>query len=210
MWRIEAQPSHCPVHSNVIADRIRRAREGDGAALGELLEQYRGWLKLMAARDIDPRAGRRVDASDVVQQTCLSVHRRITEFDGETPAQFLAWLQKIHQHNVQDAGRDQIHAQKRSTDREEYTTNPGGILEGHTSTPSQRLMRDEEAVRLASLLDELTEDQREAVRLRFLEGHKLGEIAEQMERTEAAVAALIQRGLVALRHHLRDEEAPHG
>jgi len=192
-----------------IADQIRRARQGDGAALGELLEHFRGHLKVMAARDVDPRAARRVDASDIVQQTCLSVHRRIAEFDGETPAQFLAWLQKIHQHNVQDVARDEIHTQKRSTDSEEYPSDPG-VLMGDASTPSQRVMRDEEAVRLASLLDDLTEDQRQAVRLRFFEGHKLREIAERMGRTEAAVAALIQRALAALRHRLRDQEAPHG
>src|SRR5580704_8652172 len=74
---------------------IKRARGGDHAALGELLEKYRRYLWGLADRMLDDRAAARIDASDVVQQTCLSVHKQITEFEGHDDAQFVAWLRQI-------------------------------------------------------------------------------------------------------------------
>ena len=46
---------------------------------------------------------------------------------------------------------------------------------------------------------------REAVRLRHLEGKSLAEMAQRMDRSERAVAALLNRGIVALRGRLRRE-----
>ena len=60
-------------------------------------------------------------------------------------------------------------------------------------------MRGEQAVRLAMLLGKLPQDQREALRLRYLEGKTLLEIAERLDRSEMAVAGLLKRGLRSLR-----------
>ena len=85
---------------------IERARGGDQVALGELLEKYRRYLWGLADRMLDDRAAARIDASDVVQQTCLSVHKQITEFDGHDDAQFAAWLRQIHERNIRNAARE--------------------------------------------------------------------------------------------------------
>ena len=50
-----------------------------------------------------------------------------------------------------------------------------------------------------SSLARLTEDQRDVVRLRFLEGKPVAEIAIRLGKTEAAVHMLSHRGLKALR-----------
>ena len=63
-------------------------------------------------------------------------------------------------------------------------------------------MRDEQSVRLAAALAKLPDDQREAVRLRHLEGCTLAELAERFNRSEDAVAALLKRGLENLRKRL--------
>ena len=49
---------------------------------------------------------------------------------------------------------------------------------------------------------ELADDQRQAVRMRYLEGEPLAVVAERMQRSPDAVVGLIRRGLVALRRHL--------
>ena len=49
------------------------------------------------------------------------------------------------------------------------------------------------------LLGKLPQDQREALRLRYLEGKTLLEIAERLDRSEMAVAGLLKRGLRSLR-----------
>jgi RNA polymerase sigma-70 factor (ECF subfamily) len=67
-------------------------------------------------------------------------------------------------------------------------------------------MRGESAVQLALAIATLPEAQQEAIRLRHLEGMSLAQIAQQMERSEEAVAGLIKRGLRGLRDRLATSE----
>ena len=60
-------------------------------------------------------------------------------------------------------------------------------------------MKGERAVRLAIMLGKLPEVQREAIRLRYLEGRTLQQIAKSIGRSEMAVAGLLKRGLRSLR-----------
>jgi RNA polymerase sigma-70 factor (ECF subfamily) len=73
------------------------------------------------------------------------------------------------------------------------------------SSPSQRVLVGESAARLAAALAELPDDQREAVRLRYLEGRSLAEIAERTSRSVVAAAGLVKRGLIQLRKAMQEE-----
>jgi RNA polymerase sigma-70 factor (ECF subfamily) len=74
-----------------------------------------------------------------------------------------------------------------------------GWLAADQSSPSHRAIRAEAAIKLARALRQLPEDQREAVRLRHLEGWSLSELAEHFGRSQFAVAGLVKRGLQTLR-----------
>ena len=65
-------------------------------------------------------------------------------------------------------------------------------------------MQGELAVRLAVEIEKLPSDQREAVRLRHLEGWSLKNLAGHFHRSESAVAGLLKRGLRGLREQLAD------
>jgi RNA polymerase sigma-70 factor (ECF subfamily) len=67
-------------------------------------------------------------------------------------------------------------------------------------------MRGEMAIRLAAEIESLPDDQRDAVRLRHLEGWSIGELAVHFDRSESAVAGLLKRGLRRLRDQLADSE----
>ena len=163
---------------------------------------------MLAQRSVGGWLEARVDASDLVQQTFLSAFRNIKDFSGDDEAQFVAWLRKIHQRNIQDTIRQNVYAQKRAIANEQSLDGSqlGELAEGSGSaaSPSQRAMQGEQAVQLANALQTLPEDQREAVRLRHLEGWSLAQLAEQFKRSEDAVAALLKRGLENLRKGLRD------
>ncbi len=192
----------------ISADLIHRACTGDRDALGELLEHHRGYLRVIAQRIIGQRLGNRLDASDIVQQTCMSAFGNIEGFVGETADEFVAWLRTIHERNVKNALRDHIGTQKRSISREQSIEGDEAIaarVSIEQSSPSQRMMMGEQAVRLAEVLQHLPDDQREAVRLRYLEGWSLAQISEHMGRTKFSTAGLVKRGLIALRKHLRTE-----
>src|SRR5688500_2620695 len=80
---------HMSTSATFIGTLLDRARTGDAAAVGELLEAHRPLLKFLAMRYLDGPLGARLDASDLVQQTCLSVWGRIAQFDGHDPAAFV-------------------------------------------------------------------------------------------------------------------------
>jgi RNA polymerase sigma-70 factor (ECF subfamily) len=193
-------------------DLLEQARRGDREALGRLLEAQRAALHRLAARQLDGRVAVRVDASDLIQQTFLEAHRSFQQFAGRGARELVAWLQGILDHKVAGAIRDHTLLQKRSVRREQSlddsqrgaTPLKQGLDAGH-STPSQKAMRGEEAERLSRALTALPDDQREAVRLRHLEGWALADIARHLGRTPAATAGLIKRGMRALRRRLHGD-----
>ena len=191
---------------------IHRARGGDTAALGQLLEAWRGYLRSLAERQLRGRVAARVDASDVVQQTFLEAHQSFDQFLGQDESTLAGWLETILEHKVARTIRDHALLQKRAVGREQPLENAGSHdtasrepEAGHT-TPSQRAMRGEDVERLARALETLPEDQRLAVRMRHLEGRPLAEIAATLGRTPSATAGLIKRGMQALRQQLRQDE----
>ncbi len=188
-----------------VVDLLRQARAGDSQAAGVLLEKYRPYLRVIAERLLDQNLNARLDASDLVQQTCLSVLGRLANFDGTDEAQFIAWLRTIHEHNIQDAIRDHLHSQRRAAGREVAIPSPDLFTQLRASSPSQRLMHGENAARLAAALTELPADQREAVRLRYLEGRSIAEIAQRLKRSAVAAAGLVKRGLMQLRKNLAED-----
>ena len=195
--------------ATLLLDLLTRARSGDSQAVGLLLEQYRPYLRVLAQRHLDGPLGVRLDASDLVQQTCLSAIRAIANFDGVDEAAFVAWLRTIHENNIRTAVRDHLLAEKRAAGREVSPADEEAIdrslAQARESSPSQRLMHGESTVRLAAALQQLPDDQREAVRLRYLEGRSLAEIAERLDRSVVAAAGLVKRGLIHLRKVLKDE-----
>lgn len=177
---------------------LRRARAGDQTALGDLLRHHNQLLVRMARREIGGRLQARLSAADLVQQTCLSAIRNLNEFQGENQQQFAAWLCAIHQRNLRDAVRRHVQAGKRAVSAQE------GSVSNHDEatdeqTPSQRAALDESRGLVQQAISTLPEDQAIAVRLRHLEQRTLREIADQMERSEVAVASLLKRGLNTLR-----------
>lgn len=167
------------------------------------LDQFRSYLYVLARAHLGPRD--KVEASDIVQQTMLDAHARRQQFRGESDAQRAAWLRQILAHNLKDALRHQ-HRAKRDVSRQQSLD--GAIdqsfrraeswLAGRQSSPSQHVEKEEELLRLADALTELPDAQRDAVILRHLQGLSLAEAARQLDRTEAAVAGLIYRGLKKL------------
>jgi len=190
---------------DAVRDLLRRAQSGEGEALGELLDAYRAFLRGIAVAWLDSLVAARLDASDLVQQTCLSVHRQIGEFSGDHPAQFVAWLRQVHERNLRNVIRDQLHTQKRSPSREQSLDDlqlPGP----EQPTPSVQAMHAEERSRLAAAIAQLPPDEQEALRLRYLEGCSLVETAERMQLTRDALLWLMKRALRRMRTLLpRDE-----
>jgi RNA polymerase sigma-70 factor (ECF subfamily) len=190
------------------------AKKGERSALGSLLEHYRPYLLVLAQRYLDPRLQGRLDPADVVQVTFLEAQRDLESFRGEDIASMLAWLRNILRNNIASMHQHHLMTKKRSAHLEAYSktsTEEGQVelvdlLPSETTSPSQRAMRDEVAAELAASLMKLPDTQKEALRLRYLEGWSLKRISDHLQKSEMAVAGLLKRGLQGLRQELIDDE----
>jgi len=188
-----------------------RARAGDAAAQGELLELYRNYLRLMARTLINQPLRIRLDASDLVQETFLKAHREFSGFLGSTEPELVAWLRQILVRGLADQVR-QHRAKRRDHRREE----PMEVLLDRSSlaiqaqlatplsSPSVHSSRREQAVLLADALEKMPADYREVFLLRNLERIPFDEIARRMNRSSGAVRMLWARAIKKLSQFLKE------
>jgi RNA polymerase sigma-70 factor (ECF subfamily) len=177
------------------------------------LERFRDYLRLLARFQLDPRVQGKLDPSDVVQQTLLEAFQKRDQFRGTTDAERAGWLRRILARNLADALRA-FGQEKRDVRRERSLEDSlrassarlESWLAANEASPSERAEHQERAVRLAAALAGLPEAQREALVLQYWYGWTLAQIAQHLERTPAAVAGLLKRGLKKLRQELQDEE----
>lgn len=167
------------------------------------LQRYRTYL-LLLARSHDKMGGD--EASDLVQKTMLAAHAQRAEFRGSSPGELAAWLKQILRREVIDAyrhGRRQRRDIRREVPLEAEVDGSFSraevCLAAAQTSPSQRVSREEELLAMADALAQLPDAQREAVVLHHLQGCSLTEVAARLQRTEAAVAGLLHRGLKQLR-----------
>src|SRR5262249_13839680 len=175
-------------------------------------ERYRDLLLVVARQiQIDPRLRRRFDASDLVQETLLKATQNLNQFRGGTEAELVKWLQGILENALADAIRH-ARAQKRDVAQEQALTavvhDSSARLEDWLvapgSSPSQRAEREEQLLSVASALAKLPHDQRDVILLRDSLDTPIRAIAEQLGRSEKAVAGLLVRGRRKLRELLQD------
>ncbi len=168
------------------------------------VESYRGYLLLLARLQLAPNLQGKLDPSDLVQQTLLKAHQNGDQFRGSSEAERVAWLRTILANTLTDALRKfgpRAGTRERSLEAalEQSSRNLESILAADQTTPSQKLIRHEQLIRLADAIALLPDDQRQAVEMRHLQGLATTEIAQKLDRSVAAVGGLLQRGLRALR-----------
>ena len=174
------------------------------------LDGYRSYLLLLARMQLDDRPRQRVDASDVVQQTLLEAHQKRGQFRGNE-SDLAAWLRVALANNIRDALR-KLHRKKRDVARErsleaavdESSRRLGQWLAVDVTSPSMRAIRNEDLLRMADALLRLPDAQRDAVVLHHLHGWTISEVAQRLNRTDAAVAGLLHRGLRKLKELMRE------
>ena len=178
---------------------------------GKLLERCREYLCLLARLQLSPRLRGKLDASDVVQQTLLKAYEKKDQFRGRSNAELIAWLRQILANHLAQAARtfgaearDLAREHSLEANLEDSSARLESWLAADQSSPSQRVLRDEQLLRLAQALAELPTDQRLAVELHHLQGYPVAEVGRQMGRSRAAVVGLLFRGLKKLRQLLDD------
>jgi RNA polymerase sigma-70 factor (ECF subfamily) len=194
-----------------LVELLHRARSGDEEARERLFSQCRDYVGVVARTQVGSWLQAKVDASDLVQQTLLDMHRGMAEFRGETEAEWLAWLRKILNHNATDYVRRYGGTKKRQTRREVPMERfaPGDSsphrLEPRDpgESPSQVVLRRERELEVAQALALLPADYQEVIELRNLQRLSFDEVAERLGRSRGAVQMLWMRALRKLEEILK-------
>jgi RNA polymerase sigma-70 factor (ECF subfamily) len=158
---------------------VHRAQAGDREAFRVLVERHSRSVFRLAFR----LTGNEHDADEVVQESFIRAHRRLTRFEARST--FSTWLYRI----TANCAVDLLRARKthESLDADE----PGAAAvppEAVTTAPTQerQVLGSQIQARVRAALAHLTENERMAFVLRHVEGLSIEEIAQQMNlRTNA-------------------------
>jgi RNA polymerase sigma-70 factor (ECF subfamily) len=192
------------------AELLVEVRRGDRQALDRLLARHRDELRSFVEVRLDPRLAARVDPSDVVQEAQLEVVRRMDDFLKRRPMPFRLWVRKTAYERLLDLHRHHVKRTRRSVKREVALPERSSLLLARPllrrgSTPSQRLEAQELAERVARVVAELSEADREILLLRHAEGTPFDEIACLLDIEPAAARKRFGRALIRLQQGLSDQ-----
>jgi RNA polymerase sigma-70 factor (ECF subfamily) len=170
------------------ADVIGRAKRGDAHAYEELVHAYQG----IAFRTAYVIARNAADAEDAAQEGFVKAWRALGRFREGAP--FRPWLLQI----VANEARNR----RRSAGRREHlalraaTAEPSGEA---APSPEAALLTAETRERLLAAVNELPDDQREVISLRYFLELSEQEVAETLGIAQGTVKSRTARALERLR-----------
>jgi RNA polymerase sigma-70 factor, ECF subfamily len=207
---VNVQSTPMPSSADSAEDLLNRARGGDEAARGQLLESYARYLTLLARLQTGRRIQNKVDPTDIVQETFLEANRQFPNFRGTSEAELTAWLRTIlagqialtFRRYLGTKGRDVKLERDLADQLDQSSAALDRGLVAATSSPSHRASRREQSVLLAEALGKLAEDYREVIILRHLEQLPFADVAQRMNRSEDSVQKLWVRALAKLKQSM--------
>ncbi len=187
---------------DVDAPLIERVKQGDVKAFEMLVVKYQRRVERLVARMV-----RDVDiVQDITQETFIRAYRAIPQFRGESA--FYTWLYRIAVNTAKKAllqlKRDPLvtESARLSRDEEDETSRvENELTDGETPDSVLASKQVARAVNLA--VEALSEDLRQAITLREIEGLSYEEIAEMMNCPIGTVRSRIFRAREAIAQRLR-------
>ena len=178
--------------------------------LGEVLERYRPYLRVLARLGIRDGLEGRLDASGIVQDVFVAA---LKARDGPAfcrGTDLLPWLRRILV-NVLANKVKALRAAKRRGDLEvslhalieRSSARLDELFAATSPSPSDLLLSEERRLLLAAALNILPDRQQEAILLHHIEGRPIVEVARLLGTTTPAVTGLLRRGLEKLRAKLQ-------
>jgi RNA polymerase sigma-70 factor, ECF subfamily len=167
---------------------VVEAQQGDLQAFASIFDAYH----VAVYRFVASRVGNPTDAEDLTQLVFVKALEALPRFAARG-VPFGGWLFRLARNTVIDHVRTRReHSElEAATNRATEDVGPEAVA----------LIRDDLAA-VARALEELTEDQREVIALRFFAGLSAREAAEAMGRQEGTIRGLQFRAIGALRRSL--------
>jgi RNA polymerase sigma-70 factor (ECF subfamily) len=189
---------------------LPEAQAGSQEAVSQALEACRGYLLLIAQRELAPDLRAKAGASDLVQDTIMEAQRDFAGFRGGSETELLAWLRRLLLNNMANFTRQFRATDKRQIGREvvleesDSSAQPGAALASALPSPSGAAMAHERAEAVQQALAKLPVDYRRVVILRYQEERTFEEIGQLMGRSANAVRKLWVRAIERLEQELKE------
>jgi RNA polymerase sigma-70 factor, ECF subfamily len=167
---------------------VQEARAGDAWAFGRLFDHYHQPVY----RFVATRVRRPSDAEDLTQLVFVKALEALPRYEARG-VPFGGWLFRLARNTVIDFVR---------TSHEHADLATSADRAGHDAGPDELAVIRQEIDAVGAALRRLTEDQRDAIALRFFAGLSAREAAEVMGKQEGTVRGLQFRALAALRREL--------
>ena len=170
------------------SELVERARRGDHQAYGELVHAYQA----IAFRTAFLIAGGGTEAEDAAQEGFVKAWRALGRFRAGAP--FKPWLLRIvanEAHNRRRSAGRRAHLAVRAAAAE-----PSG---GAAPSPEASVVDAERRDELLAAVNDLPDDQRVVVALRYFAGLSEDEIAETLGIAQGTVKSRTSRALERLR-----------
>ena len=181
---------------------IEKSRQGDMQAFEQLVILYENKILNYCYRML----GNRTDAEDATQEVFVKLFRFLDSFTGQSA--FSTWLFKIasnvcldflRKHKRQRTETVSLHQQ--NAEGEEFLLN----VEDTGPSPYDTMQQREAHRALASALDNMSQEQRQVIVLRDIEGLSYEEIARIIGVAEGTVKSRINRARQQLKKLLEKD-----
>ncbi|MEW6230877.1 MAG: sigma-70 family RNA polymerase sigma factor [Chloroflexota bacterium] len=170
---------------------VCRAIQHDREAFGRLYDLYADRIY----KYIYYRIGNATEAEDLTEEVFVKSWEAIGRFTWQGKS-FAAWLFRIARNLVVDHFR----GRRETIALEEWSPGQGEALDPETAMERRETLRA-----LREAIGRLTEEQQQAILLRFIEGYSSQETAMIMGKSDEALRALQYRALASLRRLLGPE-----
>lgn len=194
---------------------LKRVRRGDPDALATFIEIRQQQLLAFIQRNMSATLLRKLDPHDVLQEVTLSALNSLEDMNLDDRDIF-GWLCQLAQRRIIDSHRRHVAAEKRSAKREVGLGSPaadsrrGGLIDllvASMTSPSGAFSRGQREFYLLEALNALSEESREAIRLRYANGLPTKEVAARLGKSDGAVRVLLSRSLSRLQSVLAQNSA---
>ena len=177
---------------------LRSVRAGDSAALERLCARYLPQMRSWATGRLPLWARDALDTDDLVQDTLINTLRHLDHFEIRREGA-LQWY-------LREALRNRIREEIRRASARPKVTELGAAQADPGPSPLEQAVGNEMLRRYESALQQLNEDEREAVMLRIELGHTYAEIATATGKPSADAARMaVQRAVAKLAREMGDD-----
>jgi RNA polymerase sigma-70 factor (ECF subfamily) len=176
---------------------VAMAKAGDKAAFDRLVQDFRPYLKVVAARMLGNQLAGKGDGSDVVQEALLAAFDNCADCRGHHVEEWQDWVMAILRNQVRKLRRDAFR-QRRDPRRERPlapVSSGDDQLAAPSSSPSAKASKREMTKRLMACVEKLSPEYRNVVLLRNIQELTFEEIARRTNRPKGAVYKLWVRAV---------------